>query len=71
VLLDIVIRRLGTVVARLQAEADPSNPKELRRLLVDAVRRSGDNESAIGDYEMTVGNAAKGEVITTFVASTS
>jgi integrase/DNA-binding transcriptional regulator YhcF (GntR family) len=71
VLLDIMIRRLGTVVARFQAEADPGNPKELRRLLVDAVRRSGDNESEIGDYEMTVGHAGKGEMITTFVASTS
>jgi DNA-binding transcriptional regulator YhcF (GntR family) len=70
VLLDLIIRRLGKVVSTVRVEANPGDPKDLRRLIVDAARRNGDNESAIGDYEMTVKHAGKDETITTFVALT-
>jgi hypothetical protein len=36
------------------AVADPSNPVELERLLVDALRRAGRPTVEIGDYEMDI-----------------
>jgi hypothetical protein len=54
----------------VQTEADPTKPDALRRLLIDAVRRRGEDASAIGDYEMVVRHPGEDEVITTFVAST-
>jgi integrase/DNA-binding transcriptional regulator YhcF (GntR family) len=68
-LLDLEIRRLGEIVSRARTESDPKNPAALRGLLTDAVRRCGDVESAIGEYEMVVRPAGGDEVITTFVAS--
>jgi integrase/DNA-binding transcriptional regulator YhcF (GntR family) len=70
ILLDLVIRRLGKVVGTVRAEADPDNPEDLHRLLAHAIRRNGDNESAIGDYEMIVKHAGEVDAITTFVALT-
>jgi hypothetical protein len=53
----------------VQAEADPTSAAALHRLLADAVRRNGDDEAAIGDYEMVVRYAGEGQVTMTFVAS--
>jgi hypothetical protein len=69
-LLDLEIRRKGQVVAKLTAEADPKNPRELRQLLLDAVKRDGRNELQIGEYQMDVRYAGKTPLITTFVATT-
>lgn len=69
-LLDLEIRCLGSVIKRVQAEADPTSAAALHRLLADAVRRNGDDEAAIGDYEMVVRHAGERQVNMTFVAST-
>jgi integrase len=67
-LLDLEIRRLGQLVSTVQTESDHTSPAALRRLLVDALRRNGDNVDVIGDYEMVVRHAGEGDVIKTFVA---
>jgi hypothetical protein len=48
------VRRSGTVVARLMTEVDPRETGELRRLLLDAVRRDGRDESEVGMYELQI-----------------
>ena len=68
-LLDLEVRRKGQVVAKLTAEADPKNARELRELLLDTVKRDGHNELQIGEYEMDVRYAGKTPLITTFVAA--
>jgi integrase len=68
-LLDLVIKRKGWKVATLTAEADPKEPKELRRLLVDAIKRDGRDESQIGDYEMEVSDRGNRSRLMIYVAS--
>jgi hypothetical protein len=70
-MLDLEVRRKGRVVARLRAEADPRDPRDLERLLKDAVHRDGGAPSDIGDYEMDIREADERPVITTFVATSS
>ncbi|MGH3977664.1 MAG: tyrosine-type recombinase/integrase [Pseudonocardiaceae bacterium] len=67
-LLDLEVRRQGRVVKRLTAEADPKDARQLRQVLVDAVRRDGRDESQIADYEMDIRYSGKRSVLTTFVA---
>jgi len=69
-LLDLEVRRKGQVVAKLTAEADPKDARDLRQLLLDAVKRDGRTEPQIGEYEMDVRYAGKAPLITTFVATT-
>jgi integrase len=69
--LDLEIRRLGRTVARLAAQATPSDGNELRQLLTDAVKRDGQPASAIGGYEMVVRRAGESEPLRTFVTTTS
>lgn len=66
-LLSFEVRRLGEFVRTFTAEADPSEPTHLRRLLASAVRRDGRELSEILDYEMDV-RRPSGELLTTFVA---
>jgi hypothetical protein len=68
-LLDLVVKRRGYVVADFSAEADPGDAGELRRLLVDAVRRDGRDESDLSDFTMEVSDAATMTRLRTFVAS--
>jgi integrase len=68
-LIDLEIRRKGRPVAKLTAEADPKEARDLRRLLVDAIKRDGRDEAQIGDYEMDVRYSGKIPLITTFVAT--
>jgi integrase len=68
VLLRLEIRRHGESVSRLMAEADPRDPADLRRLLVDAVRRAGRSPDEIGDYEMDIRDG-EDRLIGTFVVA--
>jgi hypothetical protein len=68
-LLDLVVKRRGYVVADFSAEADPGDAGELHRLLVDAVRRDGRDESDLSDFTMEVSDAATMTRLRTFVAS--
>src|SRR3712207_8269202 len=52
------VRRTGATVARLRTQADPANFPDLRRLLLDAVRRHGGADSDAGYYEMDVCDTA-------------
>lgn len=67
-MLDLVVRRRGRVVSELSTEADPRDGSDLRRLLVDAVKRDGRREDDIGDYEMDVRYTGRRQLLTTFVA---
>jgi hypothetical protein len=52
--LDLEVRHLGQALSMLRTVADPTDSNQLRQLLVDAIRRTGGDESAIGDYELVV-----------------
>ena len=62
------VRRGAESVATLMTDADPGDGQVLRQLMLDAVRRHGDEESAIGQYEMVISTAA-GDYLGVFVAS--
>jgi DNA-binding GntR family transcriptional regulator len=68
-LLDLEFRRLGRVVSKLTAAADPTDAAELRRLLLDAVRRAGGEATEVGDYEMVIHRAGEPGISSIFVAS--
>jgi integrase len=69
VLLDLVIRHRGTVVARFSSVVDHRSATELHQVLVDAVGRLGGDVRRLPEYEMDLRTAGKDELITTFVAS--
>lgn len=69
VLLDIVVRHAGEVVTRFSAAADPQNARELRQVLVDAIRRRGADEMRIAEYEMELRRVGTDALIMTFVAT--
>ena len=71
VLLDLVVLRHGQVLSKFSAAADPRSAEDLRRLLVDAVRRRGGFDAQIVDYEMELRRAGDDALITTFVTSSS
>lgn len=68
-LLNLEVRRHGRIVATVSAEADPTNPSDLRQLLIDAIRRDGRDESEIANYEMEIRRPGEPQPLTTFVAS--
>jgi len=68
-LLDLVVRRAGVEVARFSAEGDPDDPSELRDLLLDAVRRHGEDEAQLPSYELGVFRAGESTPVRTFAAS--
>lgn len=57
-LLNLELRHTGRTVARLMTQADPTNFADLRRLMLDAARRHGGADAAIGSYEMDVRDSA-------------
>jgi integrase len=67
--LALEVRRLGATVARLDAHVDPADGVELKRLLVDAVKRDGQSPSTIGEYELVVRRAGEDVALRTFVAA--
>ncbi|MEU4603507.1 tyrosine-type recombinase/integrase [Kribbella sp. NPDC023972] len=68
-LLDLEVRQLGKPIAKFRASADPDSSKDLRQLLVGAIRRSGGDLADIGDYELAVSLAGSADLMTTFVAT--
>lgn len=68
-LLDLEIRRLGSVVKKITTEVNPQDARELRQVLVDAIRRDGRDESAIAEYEMDIRYSGGSEVLATFAAT--
>jgi hypothetical protein len=68
-LLDLEIRRLGQTVKKLTTEANPKNAQDLRQVLVDAIKRSGQHEAQIAEYEMDIRYSGESELLTTFVVT--
>lgn len=68
-LLDLEVRQLGKPITKFRAEADPDSAKDLRQLLLGAIRRSGGDLADIGDYELAVSEAGSADLMTTFVAT--
>jgi DNA-binding FadR family transcriptional regulator len=68
-LLDLEIRRMGQVVKKITTEADPKDPRELRQLLVEAVKRAGGQESQIAEYEMDIRSSGSPRMLGTFVTT--
>lgn len=67
--LDLVVLRKGRQVAKLRAEADPWDTRELRRLLLDAVVRDRRSERDLGEYAMEIRYAGDNRLLTSFVAT--
>lgn len=59
---------LNETVRVFTAEADPSQPEQLKRLLRNAVRRRGGTNANLADYELEVRDLRSSELITSFVA---
>jgi DNA-binding transcriptional regulator YhcF (GntR family) len=53
-LLDLEIRRLGHTVKKLTTEADPKNARDLRQVFVHVIKRAGQHEAQIAEYEMDI-----------------
>lgn len=66
-LVELVLRRRGSEVGRLAAVVTSLSAGVLRQLLGDAIWRAGQDESAIGEYEMDVRYVITTEVVMTFV----
>jgi len=66
-LLDLRLYRLGEEVRSFSAQADPSNPQHLSRLLTGSIRRFGGEYTDIDDYALEVRDAGSSELLTTFV----
>ncbi|MPY78541.1 MAG: tyrosine-type recombinase/integrase [Actinophytocola sp.] len=67
-LLQLTLVHRSEVVRTFTAEADPSDPTHLRRLLTNAARRHGGDEVDLADYELEVRANGSNELITTFAA---
>ena len=67
-LLDLEIRRLGQIAKKITTEADPRDVRELRQVLIDAIKRDGQDESRIAEYDMDIRYSGRSEVLMTFVA---
>ncbi|MBA0125547.1 tyrosine-type recombinase/integrase [Haloechinothrix sp. YIM 98757] len=67
-LLDLRLIRFGETVREFTAEADPTNPDELRRLLTNAARRHGGKDSNYGEYELEIRRAGSNEIVSCFAA---
>jgi integrase len=67
--LDLEVRHLGEALTVLSTVADPTDSNQLRQLLVDAIRRAGGDDAAMGDYELVVRYAGERGIVTTFVVA--
>lgn len=68
-LLDLELKHNGEVVKKLTTEADPKDPRELRQLMLDAIKRNGGDEHYIAEYEMDIHRAGERHVLITFVTT--
>lgn len=67
-LLQLALVHRSDVVRTFTAEADPTDPTHLRRLLTNAARRHGGDEIDLADYELEVRHQGSNELVTTFAA---
>ena len=67
VLLDLVLRNGGEVVAQFSTDADPNNADDLADVLLAAIRRSGGDDGHAAEYELDVRRS--GALLRTFVVS--
>jgi integrase len=66
-LLTLDLIHLGTRIRRVRAQANPDDFDTLQRLMLDAIRRTGADQSQLGDYEMAVHLDDTDKPITTVV----
>jgi hypothetical protein len=64
----LVLKHDSWKVAEFTADVDPTDTKELRQLLYDAIKRYDGRTDYIEEYEMEVYYAGKRDKIMTFVA---
>jgi hypothetical protein len=67
VLLDLVVRHHGEVVAQFSTDADPNDADDLADALLAAIRRSGRDDGRAAEYELDVRRC--GALLRTFVVS--
>lgn len=65
--LDLEVRQLGSTIAALTTQADPSDTAVLHRHLVGAVKRAGQEIATIEDFELVVRQAGDDTVLRTYV----
>src|SRR5437867_1606955 len=66
--LDLIVRHKGRAFTELTVSADPSEPDELRRVLLDVIKRDGWDERRVDEFEMDVRYANDRRLLTTFAA---
>jgi hypothetical protein len=64
--LELTIRHKGWKFADVTIQADPKTPDELRKALLDAIRRDGWDEGRIGEFDMDVRRQGSRQVLLTF-----
>lgn len=67
--LDLTIKRKGDMMWQFTTDADHEDPDELRRILLDALRRDRWDERRVDEFEMEVRYAGDGRLIKTFVTA--
>lgn len=67
--LDLTIKRKGDMMWQFTTDADHEDPDELRRILLDALRRDRWDERRVDEFKMEVRYAGDGRLIKTFVTA--
>jgi hypothetical protein len=67
--LDLVVKHENWPATEFTAESDPTDPRELRQLVFDAIKRYDGRTDYIEEYAMEVRYAGEYDLVTTFVAS--
>jgi hypothetical protein len=67
-LLDVTIRHKGRKFVVLTVEADAKDPRELRKILADAIHRNGWDKSRIDEFDMEVRRHGDRAVLLTFAS---
>jgi integrase len=65
---DLEVVHRGQSLQTYRTQCDPNNSEELLELLLDAIRRTGGQESDVRDYELVVHYAGERGVVTRFIA---
>jgi hypothetical protein len=68
-LIELIIRHNGWKFTELTVSADPHDPDDLRRVLLDAIKRDGWDERRVDEFEMDVRYANDRRLITTFATT--
>ena len=66
--LELEVRRLGTLVTTLRAKVAADDDDSLHRLLVGAIKRQGGLPAEIEDYELVARLPGEAETLATYVA---